>query len=93
MQYRLELPASPGQSGAPVLDAKGNIIGIVTGKESGTGGTTYAVGSRAIYDLVNNLPKDQNVRLPKLNKLGKLSREQQIEKLEQYTFSVKVYKN
>lgn len=92
MQYRLELPASPGQSGAPVLDAQGNIIAIVTGKESGTEGTTYAVSSGAVYELVHSLPKDQNVRLPKSNKLAKLSREQQIEKLEQYTFSVKVYK-
>jgi S1-C subfamily serine protease len=92
MQYRLELPASPGQSGAPVLDANGNIIGIVTGKESESEGTTYAVSSKAVYELIQSLPKDQNIRLPKSNKLAKLSRDQQIEKLEYYTCSVKVYK-
>ena len=92
MQYRLELPASPGQSGAPVLDANGNIIAIVTGKESESEGTTYAVSSKAINNLINNLPKDLNVRLPKSNKLNKLSREQQIGKLEYFTCAVKVYK-
>ena len=92
MQYRLEIPASPGQSGAPVVDEHGNIIGIVTGKETETSGTTYAVSSKAIYDLLKNLPKEASIHLPKTNKLGSLSREQQIEKLELFTCSVKVYK-
>ena len=92
MQYRLEVPASPGQSGAPVLDASGNVIAIVTGKESESEGTTYAVSSKAVYELVHSLPREQNIRLPKSNKLAKLSRHQQIEKLEYYTCSVKVYK-
>ncbi len=92
IQYRLELPANPGQSGSPVIDASGSIIGIVTGKESETEGTTYAVSTKAIHQLLSNVPKDVNVRLVKANKLGKLPREQQIEKLEYYTCSVKVYK-
>lgn len=90
MQYRLELPASPGQSGAPVIDNNGNVIAIVTGKESESEGTTYAVSSEAIFDLVDN--SDISLKLPKTNKLGKLSHEQQIEKLEFFTCSVKVYK-
>lgn len=90
MQYRLELPANPGQSGAPVVDRHGHVIGIVTGKETETEGTTYAVSAQAILDLIDN--SAVNLKLPKANKLGKLSREQQIEKLQSYTCSVKVYK-
>jgi S1-C subfamily serine protease len=92
MQYRLQMPANPGQSGAPVVDANGNIIAIITGKESESEGTTYAVSSKALLHLVNNMPKRKSIRLPKSNKLGYLSREQQIEKLENYTCSIKVYK-
>jgi len=92
IQYRLELPASPGQSGAPVLDASGNVIAIVTGKESETEGTTYAVSSKAIYQLLSSLPSGDDIRLPKANKLGKMGREQQIEKLQNYTCLVKIYK-
>ena len=90
IQYRLELPASPGQSGAPVVDNNGNIIGIVTGKESESEETTYAVSTKAIYNLINN--SDINLKLPKTGRLGKLSREQQLSKLEYYTCAVKVYK-
>ncbi len=91
MQYRLEMPANPGQSGAPVIDKSGNVIAIVTGKESESAGTTYAVSTRAIVDLINN--SAVNIKLPKSNKLNRLSREQQVEKLENFTCSVKVYKN
>lgn len=90
MQYSLELPANPGQSGAPVVDAKGNVIGIVTGKETETEGRTYAVSTKAIYDLLSNI--DEDITMPKVNKLGKISREDQLLKLQNYTCSVKVYK-
>ncbi len=92
MQYRLQIPASPGHSGAPVVDEMGQVVAIITGKESETEGTTYAVGAKAIAQLLNALPKENKVRLSKANKLGRLSREQQIEKLEYYTCSIKVYK-
>lgn len=92
MQYRLQIPANPGQSGAPVVGENGEIVAIITGKESETEGTTYAVNAKAVTDLIRSLPKENNIRLPKNNKLGKLTREQQIEKLEVYTCSIKVYK-
>lgn len=92
-QYRLEIPAEQGLSGAPVVDASGNIIGIITGKKTESSGTTYAVNSESLLDLVETLPKDINLKLPKANKLGNTgSREQQIKKLANYTCAVKVYK-
>jgi len=91
-QYRLDIPAGPGQSGAPVADATGNIIGIITGKESESEGTTYAVASAAILDLLKTLPKENNIKIPTANRLSRMGREQQIEKLEYFTCSIKVYK-
>lgn len=92
MQYRLELPAKSGQSGAPVIDNKGNLIAIVSGKESQSKGTTYAVSSAALLKLLQDVPKEVRLHLPKSNNLAKLNREEQIEKMQAYTFSVKVYK-
>lgn len=92
MQYRLEMPAEPGQSGAPVLDAEGSVIGILTAKETQTPGTAYAVSTRQLISLVRSLPRNMNVQLPKSNKLGQLNREQQLDKLQDYTCMVLVYK-
>lgn len=89
-QYRLELPTEPGQSGSPVLDEKGNVLAIVTAHGNEDEGNTYAVSSSALLKLIKDSLPD--VRLPKSNKLRHLTREQQIQKLESYTCSVKVYK-
>lgn len=91
-QYRLEIPASPGQSGSPVLDAQGNLIAIVAGKESQSAGTTYAVTSRTLLRLLKRLPKDYRVNLPAGSRLKNMSREAQIETLQQYTCMIRVYK-
>jgi len=91
-QYRLEVPAGPGQSGAPVVDASGNIIGIIRSKDAQTESTTYAVTSKILLRLLRDLPKDKRPRLPQINRMTGLSRQQQIEKLQDYTCMVQVYK-
>ncbi len=92
-QYTLELPVGHGQSGSPVLDNNGNVLGILTAI-SGEGETnTYAVSSKALLELINKkLPDNSTLHLTKANKLGKMGRTEQIEKMQPYTFSVKVYK-
>lgn len=92
LQYRLELPAHPGQSGAPVIDANGQVVAIVTGREGETGGPTYAVSTRALMDLLASMPRGLKLTLPRTSRLGRMSREQQIDKLEDYTCIVRVYK-
>ena len=91
-QYTMELPAGHGQSGSPVIDARGNILGILTAISSPKEANTYAVSSDALLDLVEKMPAGTKMRLPKSNKLSRLSREEQIATMENYTFSVKVYK-
>lgn len=91
-QYRLDIPAGPGQSGAPVIDGSGNIIGIITGKESETEGTTFAVATESLHQLLETLPKENRIKLNTTNRLSRFSREKQIEKLEYYTCAIKVYK-
>ena len=92
LQYRLELSAQAGQSGAPVLDAAGNVVAIVTGREAEAGGPTYAVSTRALLDLLDSMPRGLKLSLPKTSRLGRMNREQQIDKLEDYTCIVRVYK-
>ncbi len=91
MQYTLELPVSYGQSGSPVMDASGNVLGLLTAVGSQSEEKTYAVSAKAITELLHKLPDEKNIKLPKSAKIGRMTREQQIDKMEAYTFSVKVY--
>lgn len=90
-QYTLELPVGYGQSGSPVIDEKGNVLGILAAKGNDEISNTYAITSKSMIDFLNkNAPKQ--LHLPKTNKLAHLSREMQVEKMERFAFSIKVYK-
>ena len=91
-QYTLELPAGHGQSGSPVIDSKGNILGLLTAVGGQNEANTYAVSAKALLELLHTIPNANTFHLPRTNKLAGMNREQQIEKMEAYTFSVKVYK-
>jgi S1-C subfamily serine protease len=91
LQYTLELPAGHGQSGSPVMDNRGNVIGILTAVGSRGEANTYAVSSTALLNLLED-GTNANIRLPKHNKLSGTNRQAQASKMEAYTFSVKVYK-
>ncbi len=92
-QYTLQLPAGHGQSGSPVVDENGDILGLLTAISSQAEANTYAVSSKAMISLLHtSTANDISSHLPKVNRLGKLSGAEQVEKMEAYTFSVKVYK-
>ncbi|NDC42670.1 MAG: hypothetical protein EBZ77_14165, partial [Chitinophagia bacterium] len=91
-QYTLELPAGHGQSGSPVVDGNGNVIGILTAIGTPQQANTYAVSSRALLELVATIPNYKTLHLPRHSKMGRMGRQQQIALLEDFTFSVKVYK-
>lgn len=91
-QYTLELPVGHGQSGSPLIDSKGNILGLLTAVGTEKEEKTYAVNTKAITDLLHKLPDEKNIKLPKSTKISRMSREQQIDVIEDYTLSVKVYK-
>lgn len=96
--YQVSIPVSPGNSGAPLLDNKGQIIGIITGKQSSSGDIAFAVKSTNLKRLLDEMPKESINRKAKkeiksnVNSLEGLSREDQLKKLEDYVYMVKVYK-
>lgn len=88
--YQLEMTANPGQSGSPVLDKYGSVIALITGKQSNTTGTTFAIHSDALIELVQSLPKSYSIRLPDNNKMNKMDRTEQVKKMRDFVFSIKV---
>jgi serine protease Do len=92
--YEISVPINPGNSGGPLLDSKGNIIGIVKAKETRLEGVHFALKSSYLLNAIKNIPTDSLNKTPVLNtqnELANLTRVQQIKKLKNYVFMVKVY--
>ncbi|AFD06801.1 S1C family serine protease [Solitalea canadensis] len=92
--YQVSIPANPGNSGGPVVDNKGNVVGVISGKQTLTEGATFAVRSQSVLKFINSIPQDSlksKITVTKKNTLSGLSRTQQIKKLQDYVYMVKVY--
>jgi S1-C subfamily serine protease len=95
MMYQISIPVNPGNSGGPLLDENGNIIGVVSGKNQNAEGTGFASKSMYINDIINELNDDElkkELKLSKRNNLKGLKRSEQIKKISPFIFNVYVYK-
>ncbi|MBL7702048.1 MAG: trypsin-like peptidase domain-containing protein [Ferruginibacter sp.] len=89
--YQVSVSVNPGNSGGPVLNKKGEIIGIITSKNSTADGVVFAAKSKNIYKLieaVKNSGDTVNIKLPSNTALRGLDREQQVKKMEDFVFMV-----
>ena len=53
-QYQISAPVQPGNSGGPLFDGKGNLIGIVSSKHLGTENVSYAIKTLYLMNLVES---------------------------------------
>ena len=69
----------------------GEVIGIISSKETKADGVVFAVKSESIYAAVEAVKKgrDITIKLPTSNSLKGLDRVQQIKKIDEYIFKVK----
>jgi S1-C subfamily serine protease len=94
--YQISIPVNPGNSGGPLLDENGNIIGVVRSKVAGAEATGFAVKSGEILNMISFIPDSTKAELSlqkgKKNQLRNLKRTEQIKKINPYVFNVLVYK-
>ncbi len=92
LSYQIAIAADHGNSGSPVLNKYGDIIGILSDKSEGGG--VYAVKSVYIFKTIENLKKDaaySGIKLANNNSIKNLEREQQVKKVNSCVFLIKSY--
>ncbi len=87
--YQISISVNPGNSGGPVVNKNGEIIGIISSKETNADGVVFAIKSKNIYDALKEVKENDSIRLPVSNTLKGLDRVQQIKKLEDFVYMIK----
>ncbi len=93
LSCQISIPANPGNSGGPVLNGEGEIVGILSTRETAAEGVVFALEAKHIYKALSELKKDtsfQRVKLVSKSSISGMERTQQVKKVEDYVFMVKV---
>ena len=92
--YQISVPVNPGNSGGPLLNSKGNLVGMISGLQTETYGAAFAIKSNIIIDIISTSDSLKNsVPLAKQNFLKGGSRINQVKILRDYVFLVRVFKS
>lgn len=88
--YQTTVPLQPGNSGGPLFDNQGNLIGINTSSidKSYADNVGYAVKSNYVLNLIDVLP--ESIMVPSSNELSSKPLTSQIKTLSDYVVLVKV---
>jgi len=94
LSCQIEIAANHGNSGSPILNKNGEVVGILNARQNSTEGFTFAIQGKYIYTALDNLKKNdtayQRVKLNSKSSITGMDRTDQVRKVEDYIFMVKV---
>lgn len=93
LSCQLGIAANRGNSGGPVFNHNGEVIGILSTKETESEGVAFAIQSKYIFDafdyLRNQDTAHQSVKIPARSAVRGMDKQQQVKKIQDYVFMVK----
>ena len=85
--YQISAPIQPGNSGGPVFDLNGNVVGIVCAHHTNAENVSYAIKTSYLMDLLNNLNTHINTQSMSTN-AGNKSLPELIEVCKPHVFHI-----
>lgn len=93
LSCQIDIAANRGNSGSPIINSNGEVIGILTEHQTNAQGFAFAIQGKHIYKVLDELKKDtsyQRLKLTSKSSMSGMDRPSQVEKMEDYVYMVKV---
>ena len=93
LTFQIAIAANRGNSGSPIFNRSGEIIGILSTKQNAVEGAVFALQSKYIYNALAELKKDtsyHHIKIPAISSLKGADRTQQVKKIADFVYIVKV---
>ena len=97
--FQLTIAANPGNSGTPVLNNDGEVVGMVSSTQQNAQGMVFAVRSKNIFQALDAMRADStlqttdstlsHLKIPTNSFIKGMERKTQLKRLEDYIFIVK----
>ena len=93
---QIQMNANHGNSGGPVFNKRGEVIGVLSTKLLKADGVSFAIKSKNIYQLVDEFKKSDstasNLKISSSTSINGDERTSQVKKIENYVYMVKAYR-
>jgi len=100
LAYQITIAANPGNSGTPVMNKDGEVVGIVRSSQQDAQGFVFAIRSKNIFRALDAMRSDSvllksdssftHLRVPLSSSVRGMERVQQVEKIQDCVFIVKI---
>ncbi len=93
MSFQITISANPGNSGGPVFNKNGEVIGILNARQASANGVVFATKAKYIQTLVDEIKKsdkDENIKVKTTTTINGLSKSEQVKKVQNHIYMVKV---
>lgn len=84
--YQISAPVQPGNSGGPLFDNQGNIIGVINAKHAGAENASYAIKASYLLNLIDLL--EGRHTLQRTSVLNNKSLSQQVEIVKKFIYII-----
>lgn len=85
--YQVSVPIQPGNSGGPLFDSNGSVVGIISSKHRSTENVSYAIKASYLYSLV--MSSNSEIEIQSTNTLLGQPLTAQVAKIRNYVFLLK----
>ena len=86
--YQITVPIQPGNSGGPLFDSNGNVIGIINAKHIGAENASYAIKTSYLMNLIQVMNTSPN--LPQENTISGKSLSEQVKYIKEFVYIIEI---